>query len=322
LIVKKININQYQIFAEKHKASMAIFASTDWIANYTENQLLRLGVFNDNDELSATFILFMQKRNGISYWTNPPYMPHIGLSFINPAEKLHQQYTYQKKILEAIAVYVNKHCSTFAYFALPINITDSQPFSWHGYKVVPNYTYHLDLKQPIDIIKQNFSSKKRNAYNKAVKDGIQVRLETSYKTLEALINNTFTRKQKNIDLTIIHQILYHFANTSNSFAFTAFQGDLPIASAFCIYDQHTCYYLLSGYDNQYKHNGAGVLAVFECIKHAQSLGISTFDFEGSMLPEVEVYFREFGGYLKPYHTINKAFGVFKKPLALLKPNQF
>jgi hypothetical protein len=44
------------------------------------------------------------------------------------------------------------------------------------------------------------------------------------------------------------------------------------------------------------------------------LGIKYFDFEGSMLPQIEIFFRGFGGQLVPYYNrINKA----KLPLEIL-----
>jgi hypothetical protein len=40
--------------------------------------------------------------------------------------------------------------------------------------------------------------------------------------------------------------------------------------------------------------------------HARSKGIEVFDFEGSMIPSVEKFFRSFGGELRPYYSVNKS----------------
>ena len=53
--------------------------------------------------------------------------------------------------------------------------------------------------------------------------------------------------------------------------------------------------------------------MWEAIKFAKKLGIKYFDFEGSMVPQIERYFRGFGGKLTPYYRINKA----KLPLEIL-----
>lgn len=123
-------------------------------------------------------------------------------------------------------------------------------------------------------------------------------------------------------MELIDKILFQFSNNTNNFAFCTYANDLPIAAAYCIYDYTTCYYLLSGYNHQNKHSGAGICSVMACIKKAKELDLKLFDFEGSMLPEVEDYFREFGGQLIPYHTINKAYNIYKKPLQIFKGQQF
>jgi hypothetical protein len=72
-----------------------------------------------------------------------------------------------------------------------------------------------------------------------------------------------------------------------------------------IHDQEKAYLLLSGYESDKKHGGAGIGCVWELIKKCQNSQIPIFDFEGSMLTEVEQYFRGFGGELVPYFMIEK-----------------
>ena len=73
-----------------------------------------------------------------------------------------------------------------------------------------------------------------------------------------------------------------------------------------MHDSQTAYYLLGGYQAEERHHGAGALAVFEAIQHCREIGLKTFDFEGSVIPAIEKYFRGFGGQLKPYFSVNKA----------------
>jgi hypothetical protein len=76
------------------------------------------------------------------------------------------------------------------------------------------------------------------------------------------------------------------------------------------------YYLFGGYDSSQKHHGAGVSCMWNSILKAKELGLGIFDFEGSMLPEVEKYFREFGGTLKPYYSASKTSAVMNVILKL------
>ncbi|HOK80319.1 MAG TPA: GNAT family N-acetyltransferase, partial [bacterium] len=86
----------------------------------------------------------------------------------------------------------------------------------------------------------------------------------------------------------------------------SFKGAKAISAMLCIHNNSYAHYLLGGYDESSKHRGAGVLSMWEGIIYAKSLGLKYFDFEGSMVPEIEKYFRGFGGVLTPYFRVNKA----------------
>jgi Acetyltransferase (GNAT) domain len=321
LKIEPINIDSYTLFFNKYSHLFSVFSHPDWLKIY-DKQCLLFGIFNENNDIIGSFFLYQENRKGITYLTNPPYTPHIGLTYINPAEKLHQQYTFTKKIQEGIANYIDAHCKTFTYIALAPEIIDSQTFTWHQFNVVPNYTYQMDLSQTEQQLLENMSSKKRNSYKKAIKDGIFTKRITDFTILKTLISNTFSRKKKKIDSNLIDTILFQFANEDNSFCFCSYENETPIAASFCIFYNQKCYYLLSGYNHLNKHQGAGIMAVYNAMCWAKKNNIRIFDFEGSMLPEVEDYFREFGGELIPYNTINKAYGIYKKPMRLFKGNQF
>ena len=193
---------------------------------------------------------------------------------------------------------------------------------WKKFKAIPNYTYHLDLRLSLEQLLQNMASDKRNSLKKAEKDGIQTRLCTDLKVVEQLVLKTFSRKQKSLDAAFVNKILHQFSNADNSFAYVSYLHDKPISSAFCIVDQSTCYYLLGGYDSENKHQGAGVSSIWYAVQHAKAKGIKTFDFEGSMLPEVEKFFRGFGGDLVPYYTINRGLLPVEMVLKFMKRDLF
>ena len=62
--------------------------------------------------------------------------------------------------------------------------------------------------------------------------------------------------------------------------------------------------------------------MIESIRHAKELGLKTFDFEGSVIPAIERYFRGFGGKLTPYYRVNKAWLPLEMALKLVKRQLF
>ncbi len=254
--------------------------------------------------------------------TNPPFTPNCGLFYINPGENITSKHSFDKKVLTSFADFLNSQNALVKSIALPEYVVDTQPFFWKNFKVIPHYTYQLSLNKEIDNIYENFSPERKKSIRKAIKDGITVEKTDNYQLVFDLVLKTFSRKEKKINAHLLHKILFNFSTPHNSFAFTAYQNNIPIAAAFCLFDKHKAYYLLGGYDNKNKHHGAGPLCMLECIKYAQNLKLPVFDFEGSMLPEVEKYFRDFGGELKPYYTIHKAAKCTEILLKFVKPNIF
>ena len=133
---------------------------------------------------------------------------------------------------------------------------------------------------------------------------------------------TFARHRVVANRGLIKTILFSFARPDNSYTFVVRSQGIPIAGAFVIHDARTAYYLLGGYHSESKHHGAGTLALFDAIRHARGLGLKTFDFEGSMIPAIERYFRGFGGKLTPYYRVNKAWLPLEMALKLVRRNLF
>jgi hypothetical protein len=303
------------------EASTSVFLSKKWLSIYDEN-LEPYGIFKGKSGMIGGFVLYKQKRSGITYYRNPMYMPTVGLFFVNTTKNKSKKLSENKKVMKAISDFLSNLSYGVLSIYLPYNHIDMQPFFWEGFKVVPNYTYHIDLTQSIESVQKAYSTERRNDIKKAVKDGVETRLTDDYTLVKKLVQNTFSRKEKQVDIDIIDKILFQFADTKNSFAFISYQNERPISAAFCIYDNEKVYYLLGGYDNEFKHQGAGALAVNAAINKSKEMGISIFDFEGSMIPEVEKYFRGFGGDLIPYYSINKASLPLEMALKIINRSQF
>ncbi len=306
----------YTALASKHGG---LFNQQQWL-NIYESGLEVIGIYNPNHELIGAFNVFHQKSNGLKLLRIPPYMPYNALFFNNPALTLANKITFEKEVHRLIANHLKAQKNAITLSAFPPNYTDMQVYVWEQFKVIPNYTYQLALTT--NTLFDNFTSEKRKSIRRAEKDALQIVATSDYQLIQSLVEKTFSRKQKTVSATMLQKILNQYANASNSFAFVAYQNNQPSACTFCIYHGQTAYYLLGGYDDKNKHHGAGASCMYQSILKAQKLGLSTFDFEGSMLPEVEKYFREFGGQLVPYYTINKAHVVLELFLKFKKRSIF
>ena len=76
--------------------------------------------------------------------------------------------------------------------------------------------------------------------------------------------------------------------------------------AFVVWDEQSIYYLMNGTNPAFKASQANAFLIYESIKIASEKG-KKFDFEGSVIKQIERSFREFGGVQKPYFRIYKDF---------------
>jgi hypothetical protein len=315
--VKYQSDNYLKLIAE----SGTVFNLPKWLDMYGKHILVR-GIFNDNHDLIGSFFLFEAKKLGIKYYITPPYSPHIGLFYINPAQSKANQQAFDKEVVTLVRDYLVQLKPKLLSIALPFTINDTQPFYWDNFKVIPNYTYRLALNKTQEELFDNLTSEKRKSIKRAEKDELVIEKTTDYKLVKNLIEKTFDRKDKKVSQNYLNKILFEFADDKNSFAFIAHKDQKPSACTFCVHYNGTAFYLFGGYDEANKHHGAGVSCMWQSILYAKKTGVEVFDFEGSMLVEVEKYFREFGGDLVPYYTIHKAGLPIEMVLKLKLRNRF
>ncbi len=321
MFIKEINTE----FAEKYYkicGGEPAFNPFSWQKNVHGENLKIYGIFEEDGQLIGTFYLYISKKIGFNFIKTPHYMPGIGLVYNNRTQNEANSLSFNKKIITLICEFLQSLPYGVISIALPPGVIDTQPFFWNKFKVIPNYTYRLNLKQSAEEIEKRFSPEHRNSIKKSVKDGVEVKPCTDYTAVKKIILKTFSQKGENVNLENIDSILFKVANQNNSFAFTAVLNGEIIAAAFCLYDNNCCYYLLGGYANDSRQHGAGALCVYSSILKAKELNIGIFDFEGSMIPEVEHYFRSFGGDMVPYYTVNKAKLPFEFILKFIKRQLF
>jgi Acetyltransferase (GNAT) domain len=309
----------YEAFATKHGG---VFNSPLWRSRVHGDRLRYYGIFTKQGHLCGVFHLYQYTKWGFTFIRNPPFMPHTGLVIDNHAQNDANYLSFNKDALTALTRCLNGLRYSVLSISLPPAVVDTQPFFWSKYKVVPGYTYQHDLTVSDAELMGKFSTNVRNSIKKAMKDGVRAEQCVDYEVVRSLVKSTFSRRQKALNEHTVEAILRGVAAPENSFAFVALWEDRPVATAFCIYDRTTCYYLFGGYDNTAMHRGAGVVCLFSCMRHAQELGLEMFDFEGSMMPEVESYFRSFGPALVPYYTINKARLPFEMALKFIRRERF
>ncbi len=306
-------IKDIDLFAEYAEPAIGVFGSKKWLSVYA-NKLTLVGIYKDEHQLIGGFYFLKTRKYGFTFLKLPPYTPHCGLFFTSDSKNKSSINNFSKEVITEVCTYISKTKNALTVLAFPSEIVDLQPFIWEKYKVIPNYTYRIDLGRSLEDIKANFDSKNRNVINKAIKEEVTV-IDNSLspKELFSFFMNSLSTTEANIYENELKNIFTKFSDPLNSFSVEAKKGDELLGSVFCIYDKDNCYYLLGGVNKTSGIQGVNNLLVQKSIEKAKDLGCRTFDFEGSMLKGVEKFFRSFGPDLFPFYTVNKA----KLPIELL-----
>jgi lipid II:glycine glycyltransferase (peptidoglycan interpeptide bridge formation enzyme) len=317
--IDKTRLDKYKKFVSEEGS---VFNTWEWKEKVHGENLKMFGIFEDDGQLAGIFHLYRKKYLWMSFIKNPPYIPNTGLIYLNKSANPSSVLSVQKKITEQVVGQINALSPDVVSIAFPPEIADMQVFFWQKFKVVPNYTYRIDLAPTVEEIEKGFSAEHRNSMKKAIKDQVEVKACSDYRIVKDLILETFRRKKESADEKLIDNILFKLADSENSFAYVSMFNNKPIAASFCLRDKNASYYLLGGYSADTKHQGAGILCIYNSIVHSRELGLKFFDFEGSMIKEVERYFRGFGPELVPYYTVNKARLPFEIILKFIKRQLF
>lgn len=304
MILKRVDIDSDE-YVKFSRQSGGVFNQPEWLKIYDE-KLQVIGIYNLNNELTGCFNVYLSKKLFFNFLFTPPYTPNNALCFVNPAQNASNIISYEKELHQAIVGFLSGYKGTILMSAFPYNIIDTQIYFWNKFKVIPNYTYVLDLLPDNEWLFNNLSAEKRKSIRKAENDNLLIKENYDYKIVQELILKTFSRKNKSTNSVLLEKILFQYATASNSYSFVAYKNNAPVACTFVVHYNNYCYYLFGGYDTHNKHHGAGPACMWHSILKAKELGVKYFDFEGSMLPEVEKYFRDFGGKIVPYYTIQKA----------------
>ena len=296
-----------------------IFSST-WYLDFLNVNYRILQVKDVDGSILAGIVL---AKNKINTYSNPMLDKYLGVLLRFEEVLTHKKKSNQYKVLDLLSKELKEYKS-FDYYFHP-DFKNWIPFYWNNYAQETRYTYRLKLKLDIDEIQKQFHSNLKNDIKNSIKQGVLIDENIGFEAFYEVINKTFLRQGSKSPF--IESELSNFINSLRKFekfvSFGAYDKNKKlIAVCGLVYDEKSAYFLLNGIDIDYQVRGANALMILEAIKYFKEKKIPLFDFEGSMLPGVEPFYRKFGGELVPYMRIwndnffnyvkSKAKKVYKK----------
>lgn len=247
----------------------------------------------------------LRSRYGVRMAGLPPLTPFLG-PLLFPPEGLntHRRRSFEERVIRKLLGQLPN--LPIVRLKLYYDMQNWLPFREAGFEQTTRYSYRIPGLADTDRTWQGFHPKLRNKISHAARYCTIQQVEDA-EPVFLLYGQRFQQKGQGVPVTwqwfaCLDQALQE-RQARAAFLCLDKKGR-PLAGAYIAWDDRSSYLLLTGFDGNANIRGAAALAVWESIRFVAGRGL-IYDFEGSMLPGVERFFREFGGELCPYHRLVK-----------------
>jgi len=255
--------------------------------------------------VSGIWPYYLKSSIGIETITLPSFTPYLGPLIFYPKdiEKSHSIRSYERKVLKEL----HDQLPIVARLIIQAHpsFTNWRPLSWDGYRQSTRYTLRIDLRKQKEDLRQDLKDKIRNQIAQAEKL-YHISDHTSSQKMHDLTLSTFQRQGKNVPYS--YESFDHIWSAAETrevgTSLLATRNDIAEAGIFVIRDRDTAYLITTGRLSD-AHSGAVALLIWKSIEKMKEEGVEIFDFEGSMMKGVALFFDAFGGDLTPYHRITR-----------------
>lgn len=298
------NREKYRKFCQEEE-NIPLFSKAWFLDSVCGQDNWDVALEERGEEIVASMPFYKKKKMIFTIITMPKHAQMMGVYIKYPeGQKYEKKLSYEKELMTNLIEQLPK----VDYFnqSFHYSITNWLPFYWKGYTQTTNYTYVIENLSNLEQVFQNFNHAKRKNIKKAEKF-LEVKFDLSVQ--DFYDNHKMTLEKQNSEISYSFE---HFNRIyTNAYKHNAGRTIYAVdnennihAALFVIWDKNSAYDLISTIDPSFRNSGAGSLLVKRIIEFVSDK-TDKFDFEGSMIENVEKSFRQFGAKQKAYFDISK-----------------
>lgn len=286
--------------------SIPLFSQAYWLDATAGEGEWDVALVFEKDQIVATMPYVLKKKFGFTIITQPILTQSLGPWLRPSVAKYSRQLGLQKKRIQELFDQLPK----FDHFqqSWHHSLTNWLPVYWMGFQQTTRYTYIIKDLDNLDYILSNFDSSYRNKIKKAEKI-VAVKYDLPIDYFYKINELTFDRQNVKVpySLDFIRKHDEILSKIDRRKILYAQDKDGRIHSALYLTWDATCSYVhMVGEAPDLRSSGAGIFLILEAIKYTSNvLGLKCFDFEGSIMENVEPVRRDCGGIQVPYFSISK-----------------
>jgi lipid II:glycine glycyltransferase (peptidoglycan interpeptide bridge formation enzyme) len=309
---------QYASYIES-RFDVPIFNKPFWLDAVCGKNNWHVVIVIQNDEIIAAIPYYTKKKFLFEIITTPKHTQRFSpcITYPKKIKTYSHKIDFENKLLKVLLDAFPK--KFFFQKSFHFDYENILPLLWASYWVRYRHTYVIDDISSTGQVFKNFSNNRRRVIKRAQKS---LTIKDNLKA-NAFYNFHLTSLQQRDK--VISYSAEHFKEIYNAceknkcgkiFSAVDVDGNLH-AALFFIWDNGAAYHLVPIVSPKFYKSQAISLLVFHAIKFLK-YKTKSYDFEGSMLPNVEKAYREYGALPKKYYHISTSNCFLIKHLLCLK----
>jgi lipid II:glycine glycyltransferase (peptidoglycan interpeptide bridge formation enzyme) len=293
-----------------------LYHSWDWlkiIEKYSGSKLYPLVYFDSEDKKPFGAIpLFYMNKYGMKMVFSPPPGSSITLGpvLIEKGYKQHKRELAYLDFQASIDQFIAKLGARYIGITTSPGLLDIRPFLWSQYKVIPLYTYKIDLSPGKEIVCGAISQKVKQNVRNAEKRGIIVTESNDSESVEHIIYSlmrTFGKQQLKspVQKGYLQELFEKFRQTGLKIYLANYEGKV-IGSLMCSVYKETLVTWVGGSRNDSNNLEANELLTLYTLNKAIDEGFSWYELMGANTRRLCDFKSRFCPQPSLYFQINKA----------------
>jgi len=285
--------------------SIPLFSRDWWLDATCGEAYWDVLLIEESGRVQAAWTLYRPRPGVVSM---PSYTQMMGIWFAPPAADA--KYASVLEHRQALCKHLLDRLPPPRSFLqnFPYTFTDWLPFHWNGFLQTTRYTYLLPELNNTERLLENMSRNTRRNIKKARSQyALTVRQGLSVEDFLRIQKLSFDRQRKKNTQSadVLRRLIDVCRKRGQGELWGGYDDDGRLhAVAFIAWQKSSACYVAGGADPAFRHSGAHSLVLWEAIRYVANRS-DVFNFDGSMLPGVERFFREFGGVQTPYFVLSK-----------------
>lgn len=264
-------------------------------------------IVKEKEKWMAVLPFLPNHKFGFLRSLQPRFSQYWGVCFLPDTKTSYESLSSKKAILDLLIPEVSSIQHIVWHFSPAFDYP--LPFFWNKFSLENRYTFQLDLSIPGETIHASMASTIRRYLRKG--NALNVEESTDPDILIRLLrlqqrNGHEIIGSNDKDWDTVSKLIRYLTSSGNGrmYVVKTTEGSVAAAGLFARFGGIGTY-LLGTYDPDLNNRSAMPTMMWHSICTEQAAGMKIFDFEGSMIPGVERFFRRMGGRPVPYLKVER-----------------